>query len=115
VTVRLTDLLDAEVVDRSGRTIGRVHDVRLVQDGPPVGAVGASFRIEGLVVGGRTFGARLGFARANVRGPWILKLLFQRLHTDERLVLWPAVRAVTEGRVLIGVTADELAPPPVLP
>ena len=113
--MRLTDLLDAEVVDRSGRTIGRVHDVRLVQDGPPVGAAGASFRIEGLVVGGRTFGARLGFARANVRGPWILKLLFQRLHTDERLVLWPAVRAVTEGRVLIGVTADELAPPPVLP
>ena len=113
--MRLTDLLDAQVVDRSGRTIGRVHDVRLVQDGPPVGAVGASFRIEGLVVGGTGLGARLGYARANVRGPWVLNALFRRLHADERLVPWPTVRALTEGRVLIGVSADELAPPPVLP
>ena len=113
--MRLTDLLDAEVVDRSGRTIGRVHDVRLVQDGPPVGAAGASFRIEGLVVGGTGLGARLGYARANVRGPWLLNALYQRLHADELLVPWPAVRALTEGRVLIGVAADELASPPVLP
>jgi sporulation protein YlmC with PRC-barrel domain len=113
--MRLTDLLDAEVVDRSGRTIGRVHDVRLVQDGPPVGAAGASFRIEGLVVGGTSLGARLGYARANVRGPWLLNALYQRLHADERLVPWPAVRGVTEGRVLIAVVADDLAPPPVLP
>jgi hypothetical protein len=112
--MRLTDLLDSEVVDRSSRTIGRVHDVRLVQDGPPVGGVGASFRIEGLVVGTRKFGARLGFARANVRGPWILNLLFQRLHADERLLPWTAVRAVTEGRVLMTVGADDLAPPPTL-
>jgi hypothetical protein len=41
--------------------------------------------------------------------------LFRRLHADERLVPWPTVRALTEGRVLIGVSADELAPPPVLP
>ena len=113
--MRLTDLLDSEVVDRSGRTIGRVHDVRLVQDGPPVGGAGASFRIEGLVVGARKFGARLGFARANVRGPWMLNLLFQRLHADERLLPWTAVRAVAGGRVLMTVAADELGPPPVLP
>jgi sporulation protein YlmC with PRC-barrel domain len=113
--MRLTDLLDAEVVDRSGRTIGCVHDVRLVQDGPPVGAAGASFRIEGLVVGGSSLGARLGYARANVRGPWVLNTLFRRLHADERLVPWSAVRALTEGRVLIAVAADELSPPPVLP
>jgi sporulation protein YlmC with PRC-barrel domain len=113
--MRLTDLLDAEVLDRSGRTIGRVHDVRLVQDGPPVGAAGASFRIEGLVVGGSRFGARLGYARGSVRGPWVLNALFRRLHADERLVPWPAVRALAEGRVHIGVAADELDPPPVLP
>ena len=113
--MRLTDLLDAEVVDRSGRSMGRVHDVRLVQDGPPVGAAGASFRVEGLVVGGNAFGARLGYARANVRGPWLLNQLFRRLHAGERLVPWSSVRAVTEGRVLIAATADQLAPPPVLP
>jgi sporulation protein YlmC with PRC-barrel domain len=113
--MRLTDLLDAEVVDRSGLTIGRVHDVRLVQDGPPVGAAGASFRIEGLVVGGMSFGARLGYSRANVRGPWVLRRLFRRLRADDRLVPWPAVRAITDGSVLISVAADELVPPPVLP
>ena len=67
------------------------------------------------MVGGTGLGARLGYARANVRGPWVLKPLFRRLRADERLVPWPAVRALTEGRVLIGVAADELAPPPVLP
>jgi sporulation protein YlmC with PRC-barrel domain len=38
--MRLTDLLGAEVVDRSGQHAGRVHDVRLVQDGPLVGGFG---------------------------------------------------------------------------
>jgi len=112
--MRLTDLLDSEVVDRSGRTVGHVHDVRLVLDGPPVGAAGASFRIEGLVVGASSVGARLGYARANVRGPWALNHLFRRLHGDERLVPWASVRALTDGRVLLAVATDELAAPPVL-
>ena len=62
--MRLTDLLDAEVVDRSGRTIGRVHDVRLVQDGPPVGGAPVSFRVEGLVVGAPGRSARGSGSRA---------------------------------------------------
>ena len=31
--MRLTELLGAEVVDQAGKRAGRVHDVRLVQDG----------------------------------------------------------------------------------
>ena len=38
--MRLTDLLGAEVVDRCGQPAGRVHDVRLVQDGPLIGGFG---------------------------------------------------------------------------
>jgi sporulation protein YlmC with PRC-barrel domain len=112
--MRLTDLLDADVIDPSGRTLGHVHDVRLVQDGPPLAAAGATFRIDGLIVGGTSFGARLGFTRADVRGPWILRRLFRGLQGDERLVPWTTVRAVLQGRVLVRVGADELAPPPAL-
>ena len=32
--MRLSDLLGAEVLDEAGGSAGRVHDVRLVQDGP---------------------------------------------------------------------------------
>ena len=33
--MNLSDLLGSEVVDAGGRTIGKVHDARLVKDGPP--------------------------------------------------------------------------------
>jgi sporulation protein YlmC with PRC-barrel domain len=109
--MRLTDLLDADVLDPSGTSIGRVHDVRLVQDGPPLGNAGATFRVEALVVGGSMVGARLGFARTNVRGPWVLTKLFGRLLADERLVPWSDVRAVGEGKIRVDVTRDGLEPP----
>ena len=62
--MRLTDLLGAEVVARCGQPAGRVHDVRLVQDGPVVDGFGAALRLDGLLVGGRAVGARLGYERA---------------------------------------------------
>jgi sporulation protein YlmC with PRC-barrel domain len=113
--VRLTDLLDAQVLDPSGTAIGRVHDVRLVQDGPAIGSVGATFRIEGLVVGGSSFGARLGFTRTAMRGPWLVERFFERLHAGELLVSWTAVRSVTEGEIRVDVARSDLARPPALP
>jgi sporulation protein YlmC with PRC-barrel domain len=109
--MRLTDLLDADVLDPAGRTLGHVHDVRLVQQGPVVGGSDATFQVTGLVVGGTTFGARLGFGRASVKGPWLLKKAFERLHADERFVPWPSVRAVTEGAIHVGVSAADLRRP----
>ena len=112
--MRLTDLLDADVLDLGGLTLGHVHDVRLVQDGPPVGSAGATFRVSGLIVGGTSFGARLGFTRAEVRGPWLQKRALRRLHADERFVPWSSVRALTEGRIVVEAHADDLgAPEPV--
>ncbi len=109
--MRLTDLLDADVLDPDGHTLGHVHDVRLVQDGPPLGNAGATFRLEGFVVGGTSFGARLGFARSNVRAPWLLNQLFQRLQADERFVPWSCVRAISEGRLFVDVRVHELRAP----
>src|SRR3954468_14982204 len=98
--MRLSDLLDAEVEDSDGSTIGRVHDVRMVQDGPVQGDFGAAFRVRGLVVGRPALGARLGLDRAEVRGPWILKAFFAWLRTD-LYVEWERVRCIEEGRVRI--------------
>jgi hypothetical protein len=58
--MRLSELLGAEAVDQAGRSACHVHDVRLVQDGPLVGGFGASLRVDGLLVGRRAVGARLG-------------------------------------------------------
>jgi sporulation protein YlmC with PRC-barrel domain len=113
--MRLTDLLDSEVRDPSGRSLGRVHEVRLVQDGPVVGASDATFRLAGLIVGRTKFGARLGFARSNVRGPWLVDRLFERLHADERLVPWEAVRAVSDEVIHVDVTSSDVQRPDPLP
>lgn len=58
--MRLSELLGAEVVDEHGRSAGRVHDVRLEQDGPMIGTFGASLRLAGLIVGRRALAARFG-------------------------------------------------------
>jgi sporulation protein YlmC with PRC-barrel domain len=109
--MRLTDLLGAEVVDRAGRSAGRVHDVRLVQDGPVVGGFGAGLRLHGLIVGRRAIGARLGYERRTMHGPLLVKLVAGWLHHDGRLVPWDRVEAITEGRIHISGSADDLPRP----
>jgi sporulation protein YlmC with PRC-barrel domain len=109
--MRLSDLLGAEVVDRAGRSAGRVHDVRLVQDGPVVGGFGAGLRVDGLVVGRRAVGARLGYERGRMRGPLPVKLVAGWLHHDGRYVPWERVEAITEDRIHISGSADDLPEP----
>ena len=104
--MRLTDLLGAEVVDEAGRSAGRVHDVRLVQDGPLVGGFGAALRVDGLIVGRRAVGARLGFERGRMRGPLPVRLLAGWLLADGRYVEWGRIRTVEPGRVVISGTVE---------
>src|SRR5919202_1445544 len=104
--MRLTDLLGAEVVDRAGRSAGRVHDVRLVQDGPVLSGFGAGLRVDGLVVGRRAVGARLGYERGRMRGPLLVKLVAGWLRHDGRYVAWDRVEAVEEHRIRISGSAD---------
>jgi sporulation protein YlmC with PRC-barrel domain len=99
--MRLADLLDAEVRDAGGNRIGHVHDVRLVQDGPLVGAFGAGLRVEGLLVGPTAVGVRLGYERDRLRGPWALKALFRAMHRGLRVVRWRDIAAIQEGRVVL--------------
>jgi sporulation protein YlmC with PRC-barrel domain len=105
--MRLSDLLESEVVDRNGDRIGHVHDVRLVQDGPPIGTWGAALRLEDLVVGRGSIGTRLGITRPQMKGPWVLKVLFARQHASRVLVPWGRVREVGEGRISADCVAAE--------
>jgi uncharacterized protein YrrD len=109
--MRLTDLLGAEVVARCGQPAGRVHDVRLVQDGPVVDGFGAALRLDGLLVGGRAVGARLGYERGKMKGPLPVKLLTGWLHHDGRYVEWNRIRSIEPDRILISGSISDLPEP----
>jgi hypothetical protein len=109
--MRLSDLLGAEVLDQAGRSAGRVHDVRLVQDGPVTGGFGAGLRLDGLVVGRRAVGARLGYDRGRMKGPLPVKLLAGWLRHDGRYVEWGRVRSIEPDRIVISGTVEDLPTP----
>jgi sporulation protein YlmC with PRC-barrel domain len=109
--MRLSDLLGAEVVDEHGGNGGKVHDVRLVQDGPLVGGFGASLRVDGLVVGRRAIGARFGYQRRDMKGPLLVKLLAGWLYHGGHHVAWDRVRAVEQDRIVISGSVTDLPEP----
>ncbi|MDQ1444378.1 MAG: hypothetical protein QOI20_842 [Acidimicrobiaceae bacterium] len=106
--MRLSELLHETVYDAEARPIGRVHDVRLVQDGPLQGLAGAAFRVDALLVGRSAVGIRLGFHRGHMRGPWLLRVFFERLARHVRVVTWDDVAAWDDGGVRLRVRVDEL-------
>lgn len=108
----LSELLHSHVVDADGRDVGSVDDVRLVQDGPLLLPFGAAFRVEGVVVGHRAVGMRLGYQRSDMKGPWLLATLFRRLERRARYVPWDDVVSWEDDVVRIRVRRDELEPPP---
>jgi hypothetical protein len=89
--MNLSDLLCSEVIDSNGTHLGTVADVRVVQDGRLLLPFGAAFRIESLLVGDRGIGARLGYDRHGIRGPWILRVIFARLERRSRAIPWSDV------------------------
>ena len=105
--MRLSDLIGLAVVDERGERVGKVHDVRLQQDGPIIGGFGARLRVTGLIVGTRAVGARLGYGRG-VRGPWLLRALAGK---GGKLVPYERISAIEADRVLISGTGDDLPAP----
>jgi hypothetical protein len=107
----LSELIGARVADGEGRDLGRVKDVLLVQDGPYVEGFGNALRVEGVLVGPGSIGARLGFQRSEVRGPWLLNVLFRRLERRASFYDWSAV-ARWDGRHVHLREAAEALPIP---
>jgi hypothetical protein len=112
--MRLSELLHRRVHDADGRDLGTVEDVLVVQDGPLHGGYDAVYRVEGIVVGKGTLGIRLGFERAQVKGPWPLKILFHWLERRARYVEWGQIASLEGDGVRLTVSAQDLGRPPVV-
>jgi hypothetical protein len=106
--MHLSDLFGAEIVDEAGRSGGHVHDALLVQDGPMVGTFGASLRLAALLAGPRPIGARFGYGRRDMHGPFLVKLLASWLYREGRYVEWDRIRAIEPDRILISGSVDDL-------
>jgi PRC-barrel domain len=106
--MKLSDLLGSQVIDESGVRVGKVHDVRLTQDGPMIGSFGAALCIQGLLTGPRTIGSRLGLGRPDVRVPWIMKRLAYVIRRNGRFISWERIRCISEGTIYISGLRDEL-------
>jgi sporulation protein YlmC with PRC-barrel domain len=110
MSFHLSRLIGAEVIDARGASLGHVHDVRLVQDGPGIGAFGAALRLHSLVFGSPSFGARLGFDRRDVKGPWPLKALFVALHKKVSVAEWTQLASIEPHLIRLRVPSEELSP-----
>jgi Transaldolase/Fructose-6-phosphate aldolase len=54
-----------------------------------------------------SIGTRLGLARLEVKGPWILKLLFARRRSSRILIPWDRVRDIGDERITADCVVDE--------
>lgn len=112
--MRLSDLLRSEVIDLKGNKIGRVHEVRAVQDGPLQDAFGAALRIEGLIIGRGSIGTRLGLDRPDANRPAGLRKIFQGVIGRRLYVPWDQIAAIEPGRIVIRGSAQDLQAPVAL-
>ena len=111
--MRLSEILGKDVIDEQGARAGRVHDVRVRQDGPVTSGVDAALRVEGLVVGRGGVAERLGYHRTGARGPWIVQRLLAR--HQPKFVPWTRVRVIDDDRVVIAGSCQDLDDAPPLP
>jgi sporulation protein YlmC with PRC-barrel domain len=105
--MRLSELLDHDVIDDHGSHLGHVHEVRIVQDGPQRAGLDHALRLHGLYVGTGSIGRRLGYRRRVVRGPWLIRAVLGRGRV--RYVPWTRVTSVGD---IITISGDgrELSP-----
>jgi sporulation protein YlmC with PRC-barrel domain len=92
--MRLNDLLGRRVVDATGRDIGGVADVRLVQDGPLLASQQAAFRVDGLIVVEKHATRLFGYERHV--GPALLRWLVHRRLGNVWYLPWTDVARVAE-------------------
>jgi hypothetical protein len=107
--VNLSDLLHAQVLDADGTNIGSVDDVQLVQDGPMLLPFGAAFRVDGLAVGHRAIGRRLGYHHGGVERPWLIRAILRALGRGSHYVDWNDVVEWDGDFVRISKRRDELS------
>jgi hypothetical protein len=78
----------------------------MTRDGPTIGPFGARFRLVGLVVGRAGLGARFGYDRGAMKGPWPLEALFGAVHRRGGYLEWSRVREIDPGNQRITVSGS---------
>jgi sporulation protein YlmC with PRC-barrel domain len=87
--MRLADLMGARVIDSSGREVGHVSDVRLVEEKVlATGGSGTQMRVEGLVIAVRRRGRLLAYDHRPVDRPRLLARLVSRATARARYAPW---------------------------
>jgi sporulation protein YlmC with PRC-barrel domain len=109
--MRLGDLIDAQLLDSDGARIGRIGDVWMTQDGPPIGPFGAALRVDTLVVGRFGLASRAGYDRPHVRAPAPIARYLRRTAAHRPVARWSQVAAIEQGRVHLRVRFDDLDRP----
>ena len=95
--MQISDVMGRRVADADGARVGKVADVRLLQDGPFVEGFGNTLRVDALVVGRGGVASRLGYVRGGVRGPWLLKVVAAALEGRAFLVPWTDLQDTDDG------------------
>lgn len=108
MTMRATDILGKEVWHTTGVSLGRAHDIRLVQQ-RPFGQPG-TFRITGIVVGRGSLGERLGYGSRDQAGPALLRFLLERRARHARYIPWEELQ-IEPDRIVVHSPVDQLRHP----
>ncbi len=109
--MRLADLIGSRLVDADGRDVGRVGDVWLIQNGPPIGVFGAALTVDALVIGRFGLASRAGYEREGVRGPAPIAWYLRRRTAHRQVVPWDDVLAIEEGRIRLRLREGDLGRP----
>lgn len=110
----LSDLIGREVIDVDGQRLGHVLDTLLVQDGRVIGGFGAQLRLEGIALGKRSAAIRLGYHRANVRGPAPVRIVMEHFARRARYATWDQIDVIDDDQVRLNCRRSELGEPPVV-
>jgi len=95
--MQMSEVLGMPVVDAGGIRLGKVTDIRLVQDGPYLEGFGNALRVDAVVVGRGGIASRLGYVRGGVRGPGLLRVVAIVLEGRAFLVPWTEIRRTDAG------------------
>jgi hypothetical protein len=111
--MRLSDLLGSELVVMGQGGSGRIHDVRLVQDGPLLGSFGAALRLDGFLAGEGALGVQLGYAHGHVDSPALIARLLATSRRRLTFAGWGDVVGIDQEHVYARA-GTKLSEPPSL-
>jgi sporulation protein YlmC with PRC-barrel domain len=107
MTMRAGELFQTKVVTVDGRSLGRVRDIHVVQDGPLRASGEPGYRAHGLVAGRFALGTRLGYVSrpgldsgAETKGPLPIRALVRWLHRNATYVPWQHIVEIRPDEII---------------